>query len=319
MSRRTLVLGVDAGGSRTRCVLLDAEGRTRGRGEAGRANPRSTSPAAAASAVRDAIAATLAAAGADRHDLRAVGIGWSGLEAPGTEADARRLLGEAFPEEADVVLDTDVYAAHVGAFAGGPGVLLVAGTGSIALAVDAAGRRSRVGGWGHRYGDEGSAVWITTEAVKRALRTVDGRDTAGRLWQALAAFVGVSHGDDPEPSSATLTGWLYAPEREISDVARFAARVHVLARQGDEASRTVLREAGRHLAELATAAAGRLSTAPPHRIACTGGVWQNNEVVRAAFEAALAERGSSFDVREPLAPPEVGAAWMATGAPARVA
>src|SRR5690625_7776141 len=86
------------------------------------------------------------------------------------------------------VLDSDVYAAHVGAFSGGPGLLISAGTGSMVLGVDSAGNRVRAGGWGYLYGDEGSATWIAREAIRAALQTTDGRASA--------------HGPGPELVSA---------------------------------------------------------------------------------------------------------------------
>jgi N-acetylglucosamine kinase-like BadF-type ATPase len=70
-----------------------------------------------------------------------------------------------------IVHDADI--AHAGALDGGPGIVVVAGTGSVALGIDAAGARARAGGWGYMFGDEGSALWIVREAFARAMRDED--------------------------------------------------------------------------------------------------------------------------------------------------
>ena len=316
---RSLFLGVDAGGTHTRSVLIDERGSVVARGSAGAANHWTSSTSAAIGAVRSAIVSVLRATGAPPpRTVTAVGIGWSGLEAAGSAADARRFVGDAV-RATHCVLDSDVFAGHVGAFGGESGVLVAAGTGSIALGVGDDGRRTRVGGWGHRYGDEGSAVWIAAEAIRAALRSADGRDPPGPLWSALRRHAGVTpEADDAlEQVAPLVTTWLYAPERHTSEVATFARTVHELAEAGDVRSRAILAAAGRELAQLAHVAADRLAAPTPIRLACSGGVWQHNPIVRETFREALAAAPERFRLVEPIAPPDVGAALMAMAASGR--
>ena len=319
-------LGIDAGGTRTRCVLVGPDGAIVARGAAGAANHRTSGEGAAVAAVRASVREVLRAAGHDTGGpvrLQAVGLGWSGLESPGDPERARTIVGPVI-EAARYVLDSDVVAAHVGAHRGGPGVLVEAGTGSIVLGVTQDGTRTRVGGWGHRFGDEGGGAWIATEGIRAALRSIDGRGPTTRLWSALRSHCGVPpRGGDEDvlslgaPESERIarrvTDWLYAPDRHLAEIAAFSELVHACARDGDPVAEAVLERAGVELARMAgpavTAVARTLADAVP--IVGVGGVWDGSETVRAACRAKLRELGPEAKWREPAVDPAVGAAWMA--------
>ena len=340
-------LGVDAGGTFTRSALIDATGRVLARGAAGAANHHTSDGASVRASVREAVRGALAsqsqhpqrpreasetpatslasaagaagaaseaaAHGSDVASIRALAIGWSGLEAPGSEAEARAIVGDAVRAER-MVLDSDVTAAHVGAFWGGPGVLVAAGTGSIALGVDSSGRRVRAGGWGHRFGDEGSAVWLATEGIRSALRAVDGRGPPTSLWEALLGHAGIAPaGHATEALAVAVTDWLYAPARHVNDVAAFARYVHGTTVAGDTVAMGVIEAGGRELAQLVAAAACQLGTPGPLALAGVGGVWENAPEVRAACRAALASLLPDAAIHwvEPATDPAVGAALMA--------
>ena len=319
-------LGVDAGGTFTRSALIDAAGRVLARGAAGAANHHTSDGASVRASVREAVRGALAAApqhlheagkaradGSDAASIRVLAIGWSGLEAPGSEAEARAIVGDAVRAE-HMVLDSDVTAAHVGAFWGGPGVLVAAGTGSIALGVDGSGRRVRAGGWGHRFGDEGSAAWLATEGIRSALRAVDGRAPPTSLWEALLEHAGIAPGGRAtEALAVAVTDWLYDPARHVNDVAAFARCVHASAVAGDAVAMGVIEAGGRELAQLVAAAACRLGAPGPLPLAGVGGVWENVPRVRAACRTALASLLPDVAIHwvEPAADPAVGAALMA--------
>lgn len=320
--RQRRYLGVDAGGTSTRCALIDARGLVLARGAAGAANHHTTEPAAVRASVRASIRTALGAhdhddataTPGDRGYVEAVGIGWSGLEVPGCEADARAIVGDSVDAKV-MVLDSDVVAAHLGAFMGEPGVLVAAGTGSIVLGVDAAGKRVRVGGWGHRFGDEGSAAWIATEGIRAALHGADGRGPRTALWQALLEHAGLA----AVPSTSfratahALTAWLYHPARHLNDVATFAPRLHAAAIAGDAVAAAVLHRAGVELARQVAAAVQRLEPQAYVAVAGTGGVWEHAAAVREGCRQALAESLPGVGVRwAPAAvDPAVGAAFMA--------
>ena len=176
--------GIDGGQSGTAAVVGDERGNVLGRGDAGPADEVGESPAS--TRLRDAVEASLGAALAAAnlpHDTRfeSVVAGISGYR------DAARGVPPAFRAVRSLVVH-DAPIAHAGAFGGGPGVVVVAGTGSVAYASDAAGCVT-LGGWGYLFGDEGSAFWIGREAISKLMRAQDdGDETSAPQRAALLAF-----------------------------------------------------------------------------------------------------------------------------------
>lgn len=293
---------------------MTAQGTILGRGLAGSANYRAASQAQAAQAIQAAVTRALSHAypGTAIPTVTAVSIGCSGLEGPGEPDDAKQLLGDTVRAE-HYFLDTDVYTGLLGAFGGGPGIFVVAGTGSIALGLDPQGTRVRAGGWGNRFGDEGSAFWIASQAIRGALKTADRRHNSVALWHALQRFVGMApsetwHVDD---QGVRVTDWLYASDRTIPDIAAFAPHIHTLADQGDPTAQSILTRAGASLAELILTIAKQLATTKPIQLSCSGGVWTHNPYVREAFHHALQEARLPYQYQNPTFTADVGAVLAA--------
>jgi glucosamine kinase len=164
-----LFIGVDGGATKCVARLRDAAGRLLGEGAGGPANARAREPAYAEimSACRQAIAA----AGLPEAELGRIRAGF-GLAGVAQQPDRDFILSQPNPF-ASVVVDTDAYAAYMGAFDGADGAILIVGTGVAGLAV-VDGERLNVGGWGHQIGDEGSGMMIGRTAVRRALWALEG-------------------------------------------------------------------------------------------------------------------------------------------------
>ncbi|MFT7722949.1 MAG: BadF/BadG/BcrA/BcrD ATPase family protein [Roseateles sp.] len=178
-------VGIDGGGTGTRAVVADGQGRVLGRGEAG----ASALGQGAAQAWRH-VAEAVARAGVDGLALAdcALGLGLSGTGVP---AQLQAFVA-ADPGVARFTLVTDGMAALLGAHAGEPGALMISGTGSVAEALLPDGSRRMVGGWGWQIGDEGSGAWLGQQAMKLAQAAYDGRAAAGPLVQAVWAKAGAS-------------------------------------------------------------------------------------------------------------------------------
>jgi glucosamine kinase len=181
---RGYLVGVDGGGSGTRALVHTLRGEAVGTGTAGPSALQQGIPQAwdnVQAAVRRAFeAAGLAVPGWDRCVLAA---GLSGVShAPWREAFLAR-----DPGFAGLDAETDSFTMLLGAHGGGPGAILIAGTGSIAEALRADGSRATVGGWGFRVDDEGSGGWLGLQAVRHGLAAFDGRANpsplARRVWQ----------------------------------------------------------------------------------------------------------------------------------------
>jgi N-acetylglucosamine kinase-like BadF-type ATPase len=158
---------------------------------------------------------------------------WAGLPGAGRE-DARAAVEDALTRTRvaeRIIVGTDVEAAFHDAFGGGPGVLLLAGTGSVAMARSEAGTTVRVGGWGRDLGDEGGGYGIGLEALRRIVRSEDGRDGPTDLRARILEHLGLATPHD-------LVGWIATAAK--SEVARLVPAVAACAALDDAAARAVL-------------------------------------------------------------------------------
>jgi glucosamine kinase len=178
-----------------------------------------------------------------------------------------RLLAE-LPVE-NVAICSDSTTCHAGALGGGPGVVLAAGTGSVAVGLSRSGRLVRVDGWGPVLGDAGSGGWIGAAGLRAALRDHDGRGPATGLRPAAVSMFGeleglaavVSQSDNP----AQLAGG-------------FVAEVVRLADEGDPVAARIIADAAEALAETIIAAGRRLEE-PLLAVAVAGGLSQTGPVL----------------------------------------
>jgi glucosamine kinase len=270
------LLGIDAGGSATRAVIV-ADGQV---------TERFTAPPINALLSLDLtgrLAELISAAGAT-----AAGVGVPGLRSP---ADAAELSAELTSRAGHPVRVTwDGETAWLGAFCAEPGIAVFAGTGSGALGCDG-DRWARAGGHGFLLGDEGSAYWIGRAAANAALRWEDGMGGSAALRDAVVAASG--------RDLAGLIEDVHSHPAERGRLASLAPVATALAGQ-DEAARRIALEAAGHLAELAAAVRRRLGPLP---VCGMGGVLSAPVIWDRFAELTGAVR--------PLAPPEVGAALLA--------
>ena len=312
-------LGVDAGGSHTRALLVGEDGEVVGAGRSGPANFRTGAVVHARVAVRDAVRqavdqATNGSGARQAIEVVAAFLGSAGLEDPGDEKLAWDLLGGAITPRR-LGLDSDVYTAWAGAFAGEPGVVISAGTGSICLGVTGSGKRIRVGGWGPAFGDEGSAYAIARQAIAAALYMADGRGASTALLDELLRFTETAKEWDSgglDRYGTGLTEWLYSPGRYQPDIASFAPVVEDVALRGDEVALRILDRAGVDLAAMAATVVRRFVTGEtPVPLATNGSVLRGDGPVRVRFLAALEAENVRAQISIPKFPPEAGAALLA--------
>jgi N-acetylglucosamine kinase len=226
-------------------------------------------------------------------EFSVVCMGFSG----GAE-DKERYLRETV--KADLyMLTTDAWVALTGATGGAAGVMTIAGTGSIALGRNAAGRTQRVGGWGYIFGDEGSGFDITRQAIRAALRQEEGWGPTTALHSKLLDACGA-------PDANTLMHWFYTDAWPRSRVASLSRLVDEEARDGDAAALEILRNAAQQLATMASVVRGSLfGTDEPALISYVGGVFQS-EILRERYRMLVElEDGNRFV--EPVYGPAEGA------------
>jgi len=209
----TLVLGVDGGGSKTHAMVADVRGETLGFASSGRSNWEDAGLGGARAALEAAITGALAAAGVDAGDLAASAFGLAGLD---WDSDRPMLAALIDPLALGGPrrLDNDSFIALRAGTSQPFGVVVIAGTGTVAAGRDPAGRTFRTFGLEPMYGDFGSATDVAEEAVHAVADAYTGRGPATTLSELLPPLAGcaspvellqrLSRGAIPLPPAAPL-------------------------------------------------------------------------------------------------------------------
>lgn len=298
-----LVLGVDGGGTKTRAVVVDVAQRVLGEGIAGPSNPLRVGVGSAAVAVKEAVDLACAAARVRRTDIVAAEVGLAGVRRAELRERTREALGVLGIPSLEVVTDADI--ALFGATDGKPGLVIIAGTGSICCGIDGRGKHVCAGGWGPVAGDEGSGSWIARRALQAVARASDGRGRETRLVAAACDYFNVASPDD-------LSTAIYAPSMTNDRIAGFGRSVVEAARARDAAAREIVQEAGRELGAAAVAVVERLGMERERfPIGYVGGVFSAGNLVLEPLRKAVARAAPYAHLAPPVVAPAEAAARMA--------
>ena len=299
-------LGIDGGGTKTRCVLGD-ETTELATAMTGGCSVIRHGEQQAREALHTAIRQVCVTAKISPDRINAVCIGVTGAARPEIAAKIRGILTELIPEgnatRVEVVGDNVI--ALEAAFGAGSGVIMIAGTGSIVYGRDAAGHTARAGGWGFAISDEGSGHWIGRRAVSAILNAQDqGVETAltdmvFQAWKINTIDELVQQANSTPPP----------------DFPRLFPIVLRAAEEADAIAGELLSDAGAKLAELAAIVVHRLA---PHAsvamlpaalfpVAMTGSVFRQSLAVRQVFCNALQTSFPGIEVRQDPADPVEGA------------
>ena len=278
------VLGIDAGGTKTRAMVADETGRVLGRGLGGGANLRTHGELAVEKVLHRVIEDAEAEARA-RPDAVALGI--AGADRPEDHAVLRAILRRmGFRQRVLVTND-----AHVAFVAGSPsrvGLALICGTGSIAWGQNAAGEIARAGGWGWHLGDEGSGFWIGVRAVRAALRASDGRGPATALAGAVREHFDIGNIEE-------IVRVVYDGDFPRHRIAMLALRVAEAAAAGDAAAREILEASAAELEAAASSVIERLGLAEnPYDIVLSGGTFTAVPALAEAVTMVLSAPGATM-------------------------
>lgn len=291
-------LGVDAGGTRTRCVLGDGM-RVIGNGVGDGANVVRVGPDRARASIHAAIQRACGDASVSTAEIVRTCIGAAGISSPGVVDLLRRFVSEVVSGDVRVLGDHDI--AFEAALGAEPGVLVIAGTGSVAFGRNAQGSQARAGGYGFAISDEGSGQWIGRTAVSQILRALD-RGTHTTLhrsvldaWNIEADALVKSANTSPPPNFSAL-----------------CPIVVTAAIEGDSVATVILQRAGGELAQLAVVVLDRLwAMHETVDIATVGGVFQHSSIVRRHFALALRRLHPLARIQESVVDPVMGALSLA--------
>lgn len=295
-------LGIDGGGTKTACQLVDERGRCLAQA----AGPGASYRHRGVQPVLDTLAALAdecaAGAGVAVQSLAGVCVGLPMYgEDPAMDSRMKAAIEAIFPA---VLVVNDVEVGWAGSLGCGAGINVVAGTGSIAFGCDETGATARSGGWSERFGDEGSSYWLGLMGMQLFSKQADGRAPRGPLYTMVREAYGI--GDDFEFVAVAEKELL--PHRDKT--AAFQKLVSDAADAGDATVPPLYAMAAEDLAAMALAVKNRLAFAGgPVAVSCSGGTFKAGEMILAPFTRRLAENG--MRLQKPRFTPVQGAALLA--------
>lgn len=295
-----LYCGWDGGGTKTEVCLTDEAGRTLASAIFGPLNPNGGSRVQVRETVRQCIRYMEEQAGG----LSGIGclvVGMAGVSNRDAAALVEKCLAEAgWTGPFRLVGDQEI--ALAGAL-DSPGMLLIAGTGSVCCGRDAEGRLFRVGGYGYLIDDVGSGWAIGRSILSAVVRAADSRGPATVFTDLVFDRLGIT-------SVGGLVSWLYAPETGKRDVAALASLLPEALSTHDAVAEAIARRAADDLAELAETG-WKKTGRKEGRLAVTGSILRRIPAVRSLLEQRLRETCPGLRVLDPLRTPAEGAAGLA--------
>jgi N-acetylglucosamine kinase len=250
------------------------------------------------------IQAVFTQAGINASDVTAIGLGMAGVDRPGDPEIIEDILAR-IADFKRIVIANDAETALVGGVGRRHGIVLIAGTGSIAYGVNGHGEARRADGWGYLVGDEGSAHWIGVQGLRSVARAHDGRGPATALTSALVSHLGLS-------DIQVMVTLVYGKSFGVPELAGLAPLVSQAARQDDAVAQEILREAGRRLNRTLKAVVDGLDMRrEAFSLVLAGGVLRARDLVYQTVSETVGEIAPLAEVTEPRHDAAVGAALLA--------
>ncbi|OHD80248.1 MAG: hypothetical protein A3J97_01475 [Spirochaetes bacterium RIFOXYC1_FULL_54_7] len=309
--RSGLIFGLDGGGTSSRLRIADIENRLIFELSGEGINPNAFNPETVFSRVRDLFDQAFSSLGEKikpgpvvPDDFAAGCVAVAGMDRPQEQAEFNAVLREQIGFLCPVLLVSDPIAALVGGLDSREGMILIAGTGSIAYARLADGTSMRAGGYGHFLGDEGSAFSIGFKALQRSIRSLEGRDIPTALVPDLFARLGISSAQDAIA--------LVYRRFDKSHIARTASLVAEYRDRGDRLAIDIYQGAVRELVSLVVSVAA----AAGDRLKCKelllwGGLFDHDPWLDSAVRAELQSVLPELIIRRPYHDAAYGACLLA--------
>jgi glucosamine kinase len=301
---RNLVLGADGGGTKTLGILAGLDGKELARRQVGPGNPNVAGVEGAAGNLVDLIVGCCSDGNTPVESLGSVVLGLAGAgSAPiriKLETAIQELLARRGIDPLPLTIVTDARIALEGAFGGGPGIIVIAGTGSIVLAKTGSGEELMVGGWGRVLGDEGSGYFMGYEALRTLAQELDGRKPRSLLGSLLGERFGWT---DREKLVVAVYQQKY-------DLPALAPLVCEAADKGDPAARDILERGAMLLAEQVGVCIRALQQSEGWGVVFVGGLIDRETTYRQVLASRLQKHYSGVTLRQAQFPPALGAVLL---------
>jgi N-acetylglucosamine kinase-like BadF-type ATPase len=291
VSAMSYYLGIDAGGSQTTCAIGD--GRVvLGRSHGTACKLSKVGEKQAREVLLSLVQECCKTAGVMTSDIEHTCIGVAGISGQKVTESMHALVSEMVSGEIKVI--GDMMIALEAAFGDAPGVVVIAGTGSIAFGRNQRGDTARAGGWGPMVSDEGSGEWIGRQAIAHAMRSYDEGASTSLIAEILEIWRVATRDEIATRANASPP----------PDFAQLFPAVIKSAAAHDSLSKEILTSAGMELARLARIVVRKLWLGPAAvNIRVSGGVITNSQLVRDAFQNTLrSERPDVIVTFEPVEP-----------------
>lgn len=311
-------LGIDGGGSKTVCVLMDETRQVLGRGEAGGSNYQTIGIAAAQKSIASAIilAVNNALNITKPIIIEAICLGLAGV---GRAADVEIVNGmvqdlqhsKSLPitwalSSSNILICHDALIALVGGVGHSVGIVVAVGTGSIVFGQNHQGVSQRVGGWGYILGDEGSAYKIAVAGMQAALKSYDGSGQSTSLVECFQIYLDLASIED-------LVEVIYRRDWGVKKIATLAEIVDLVAALGDEVANKIIDDAVQELVKATgTVIEGIFfSRDSVLEVVTTGSMWKSRCKMHERFAASITQNFSQVKVIFPRNEPAYGASLLA--------
>ena len=295
-----IIIGIDGGATKTIAVALDTENWRIHRGLSGPSNYHLVGLEGMSRAIEESVFRALEGLNLVGRDVDVMTIGLAGLDTSYDFKVVRDFLEDRNLAR-NLYLVHDTVNALYGALSGRPGVVVIAGTGSVAAGINSRGEYVRCGGWGYLLGDEGSAYDIGRRGLVAVLREYDGRGRKTVLTEYILDKLKIHSPDE-------IVKKVYIEGMGVREIASLAPLVTQAAIEGDEVAMDIVKESMKALAELVYTVINRLGMHGEEiEVGLIGGVFRAGRVVVEVFEEELKKLEPGVKLITPRWPPEVGA------------
>jgi N-acetylglucosamine kinase-like BadF-type ATPase len=311
MKLSQFVIGIDGGGTKTAAMIADRKGNVLAQHVAGPSHFQIMGVEKAARVIVSLVRECCVSVGCSPKDIHATMIGLAGAGRADDKKrmvdGLRRLISSKKITLRKVRIESDARIALEGAFKGGMGIILIAGTGSIGFGKDERGNIHRVGGWGRILGDEGSGFFIGKQALTLVCRHLDGRSAPTLLTAMVAKKFGLK-------TSADIISAVYKNDLNIAAIAPL---VFEAVEEGDAAASEIIQLSSFELAEHVRVLVTKIQNGKEETVrrkiplSFIGGLVAEETPLTRVLRRQISNSFPNVDIVAPSAPPVYGAVLMA--------
>jgi N-acetylglucosamine kinase-like BadF-type ATPase len=295
------IIGIDGGGTKTLGILVNENANLLAKAELGPSNYHVLGKLKLKELI-GSLVDKLIKQSKIAPEVDAICVGLAGAGRENERNEVTKLVKELNCAK-QILAEHDASIALAGALGGNPGIMIIAGTGSIAFGRNADGKTARAGGWGYLLGDEGSGFYIGQKALIAALKEWDGRGEKTKLTDIIINEYGVSNIEG-------IIEKVYSEKLKSKGIGKIAPLVFKAAKNGDRVAKGIVEEAGRELGTLASAVMEALGLTKNVEIALVGSIFKQKELLLDSLRDAVpSEANVTFCA--PRFPPVIGAALLA--------